>query len=82
MLLYRQKITNGEHRKGGILLSVAEKLVILRGNKTQKRVADDLGMAQSTYAMYENGKRVPSDERKKKIANYFNVTVQSIFFDE
>ena len=60
---------------------VAERLIELRGNKTQKKVADDIGISQSTYAMYETGKRVPSDEKKKRIADYFKTTVQSIFFD-
>lgn len=60
---------------------VAERLIILRGNKTQKKVADDIGISQSTYAMYETGKRVPSDEKKKRIADYYKKSVQSIFFD-
>lgn len=60
---------------------VAERLIKLRGNKTQKRVADDIGISQSTYAMYETGKRVPSDEKKKRIADYYKKSVQAIFFD-
>lgn len=57
------------------------KLKTLRGNKSQAVVANDLGICQSTYAMYELGERVPSDEKKKKIAEYYNVTVQFLFFD-
>lgn len=60
---------------------VAERLVQLRGGKTQQKVAKDIGISQSAYAMYETGMRVPSDEKKKRIANYYNRTVQSIFFD-
>lgn len=60
---------------------IAERLIFLRGNKTQKRVADDLEISQSAYAMYETGKRIPSDEKKKRIANYYNKTVQEIFYD-
>lgn len=59
---------------------IAENLVRLRGNRTQAKVAKDLGIAQSTYAMYEIGERVPSDKIKIKIANYYNRTVQFIFF--
>lgn len=59
---------------------IAENLVRLRGNRTQTKVAKDLGIAQSTYAMYEIGERVPSDKIKIKIANYYNRTVQFIFF--
>lgn len=60
---------------------IARRLIDLRGEKTQKELADILGISQSAYASYENGTRTPSDERKKKIADYHGVTVQSIFFD-
>lgn len=60
---------------------VGKRLCELRGNKTQQQVADDIGISQSAYAMYETGQRMPSDEKKKKIADYYNRTVQSLFFD-
>lgn len=59
---------------------IAARLVALRGSKTQVEVAKALGIGQSTYAMYESGKRIPTDEIKMKIAKYFNCTVQEIFF--
>lgn len=59
---------------------IAERLISLRGNITQKKLAEELGIAQSTYAMYELGERVPSDEKKKKIADYYYTTVQAIFY--
>lgn len=61
-------------------LVIAERLIKLRGNKTQKEVAEAIGVAQSTYAMYEIGQRMPSDEVKVRIAKYFKKTVQAIFF--
>ena len=61
-------------------LVIAERLIKLRGNKTQKEVAEAIGVAQSTYAMYETGQRMPSDEVKVRIAKYFKKTVQAIFF--
>lgn len=60
---------------------IAKRLVALRGKNTQKNVADAIGVCQSTYAMYELGQRMPSDEIKKKIADYHKSTVQAIFFD-
>jgi transcriptional regulator with XRE-family HTH domain len=60
--------------------AIAKRLVELRGSKTQKEVAEALEICQSTYAMYESGKRMPSDEKKKRIAEYFKRSVQSIFF--
>lgn len=60
---------------------IARRLIKLRGKNTQKIVADAIGVCQSTYAMYELGQRIPSDEIKKKIAEYHKTTVQAIFFD-
>lgn len=60
---------------------IAKRLIGLRGENTQKTIADAIGVCQSTYAMYELGQRMPSDEIKKKIADYHNTTVQAIFFD-
>ena len=58
---------------------IAERLTELRGKKTQMEVAKAIGISQSTYAMYESGRRVPSDENKKKIANFCKRSVQSNF---
>ena len=62
--------------------TVGSKLKRLRGKRTQQEISDALGLKQSTYAMYETGKRIPSDENKIKIAAYYGTTVQRIFFDE
>ncbi|MCI8372428.1 MAG: helix-turn-helix transcriptional regulator [Lachnospiraceae bacterium] len=59
----------------------ADRLVILRGNLTQQEVAKSIGISLSTYSLYESGKAIPSDEKKKRIADYFHTTVQEIFFD-
>ncbi|GAA0115688.1 helix-turn-helix domain-containing protein [Clostridium senegalense] len=42
---------------------------------SQKSLADILGISPSTVAMYEQGRRTPDNEMLKKIANYFNVSV-------
>jgi Predicted transcriptional regulators len=60
---------------------ISEKLILLRGKKTQKQVAAAIGIAQSTYAMYELGNRTPNDNIKIRIANYYKKSVQFIFFD-
>lgn len=59
---------------------IGRKLKELRKEKSQTTVAEALGICQSTYAMYELGERIPSDEKKRKIADYYGVTVQSLFF--
>ena len=60
---------------------IAARLKKLRGDISQQKIADKLGIKQSTYAMYETGARRPSDENKRKIAKYHGKTVQEIFFD-
>lgn len=44
----------------------------IRRNLTQKQLADDLNLSQSTIGMIESGKRDASNELLIKIANYFN----------
>lgn len=61
---------------------IAETLLSLRGEKTREEVANALKIAVSTLAMYELGQRVPRDEIKLKIADYYGVDVQSIFFEQ
>ena len=60
---------------------IAENLIMLRGKRTQAEVAKAINISQSSYAMYETGKRVPSDEVKIALANYYGRTVQEIFFE-
>lgn len=60
---------------------IGERLKRLRGDKSQEEVAVDLGISFSAYAKYEQGIRIPRDEIKLKIAEYFKVTVQSLFYD-
>jgi putative transcriptional regulator len=59
---------------------MAETLRKLRGAKTQDEVAEAVGISKSALSLYENGERVPRDEIKKKLADYYNRTVQHIFF--
>lgn len=60
--------------------SFPSKLKELRGNKTQREVAEALDIPASTYAAYEQGVRVPKDSMKMKIADYYKRTVGYIFF--
>ena len=61
---------------------IAKKLRKLRGLRSRKTVADSLGISVSALAMYECGKRIPKDEMKIKIADYFGKTVEEIFFEK
>lgn len=61
---------------------VAKKLVSLRGTKTREEVAKAIKVSISAIAMYENGYRMPRDETKIKIADYYGVSVEQIFFEQ
>lgn len=56
-----------------------EKLIALRGNKTQEEVAKALGISVSALSMYEQGKRIPRDEVKIRMANYYDISLESLF---
>lgn len=60
---------------------IAEKLLELRGTRTQAEVAVACGVTKNAISMYECGERVPNDDVKLALANYFGTSVQSIFFD-
>ena len=60
-------------------VNYSEKLIKLRGDRSQRQIAEAIGVATSTYQMYENGKRVPSDSVKVKLAELFKTTVQALF---
>lgn len=61
-------------------ITIAERLVKCRGDKSQAQVAKETGIAPSTISMYENGERVPRDSTKVILATYYNKTVQELFF--
>ena len=61
-------------------MNSGEKLRQLRGKRSKRKVAEDLGISFSSYVKYERGERVPSDKTKVLIANYFKKSVQEIFF--
>ena len=59
---------------------IAKKLVELRGDKSQVEVATAVGVSVSAIAMYESGQRIPRDEIKIRIADYYKVGVADIFY--
>ena len=63
-------------------MTVAERLVLARGDKRREDVASAVGVSLSAIAMYENGNIIPRDETKVKLADYYGTTVQSLFFNQ
>lgn len=68
-------------KKGCANMSVGKKLRELRGSRTQDEISKELGITKSSYAMYERDERVPRDEVKVRISNFFGVSVQELFFN-
>ena len=59
-----------------------KRLVALRGDKSQETVAKDVGISTSALGMYETEQRIPRDEIKVRLANYYKRTVNFIFFSD
>lgn len=51
------------------------KEIRLKNNLTQEEVSQKLGLTQYTYSNYESGKTEPKLNILKKIANFFDVTI-------
>lgn len=59
---------------------IGKRLIELRGSRTQAEVANALNISVSAYSMYENGQRVPRDNIKIRIADYYKKPIHKIFF--
>lgn len=56
------------------------KLTELRGTRTQEEVAKAVGISSSALSMYENGERIPRDNIKIRLADYYKKPIHKIFF--
>ena len=61
---------------------IGNDLAGLRGDTPRSVVADAVGVSVSAMQMYENGERVPRDETKVALAEYFKTSVGALFFGE
>lgn len=59
---------------------IGKRLRAIRGDKTLTEVASAIGISVSAMTMYECGERIPRDEIKVKLAEYYGVSVESLFF--
>ena len=58
------------------------KTLRIQSGKTQKQVADEVGIQESAYQRYERGERVPNAKRACKIARALGTTVEAIYGSE
>ncbi|WP_308655311.1 helix-turn-helix transcriptional regulator [uncultured Anaerococcus sp.] len=61
--------------------TIGQKLVTLRGEQDIEIVAKAIGVTKQAIWNYENDKRIPRDDIKRKIADYYNTSVGNIFFN-
>ena len=59
---------------------IGQRLRELRGETPRENVAKACNVSVSALSMYENGSRIQRDEIKIRIANYYKLSVQCIFF--
>lgn len=57
--------------------TIGERIKELRCEKglSQLEFSNKLNVSNTTLSMYESNKRIPSDDIKEKIANYFDVSI-------
>lgn len=63
-------------------MDLGKRLRELRGKRSRDKVAADVGISSSALGMYESNNRIPRDNIKKKLADYYGVPIQQLFFDE
>ena len=59
---------------------IGKRLKTLRGSRRREEVAIACNISASAVYMYETGARIPRDEVKLRLANYYNKPVQDIFY--
>lgn len=60
--------------------AIGKRLRDLRGDNSLQDVAESIGISKSALAMYEIGERIPRDEIKLKLARYYSISVDALFF--
>lgn len=63
-------------------MTTAERLILARGNESRQSVCDAVGISLSALQMYENGKRIPRDYVKVRLAHHYRTSVQDLFYPE
>lgn len=52
----------------------------LRGDRSQREIAKAVGITVMALSQYENGNRIPRDEIKLRLAQFYGKTVDAIFY--
>lgn len=57
---------------------IGERLIQLRGSRTQQEIADALGISRARYSHYENSRNEPDLATLTHLADFFQVTVDDL----
>lgn len=63
-------------------IAVGKRLRELRGTRSKEEIAYRMGISVPSVCLYESGKRMPKDDVKVKLADFYGMTVQEIFFPD
>lgn len=58
------------------------KLIELRGNRSRRDVSEFFGITPQGLGMIERGERTPKLTLAKKMADFYGVAIEDIFFTE
>lgn len=61
---------------------VRHKLIDCRGNRSRQDVSNDLNITPQMLGAIERGDRTPSLKLAKRIADYYKLSVDEIFFNK
>ena len=61
-------------------MDVGERLLRARGEEPRKKVCEAVGISLSALQMYENGRRIPRDGVKLRLAAHYGCSVEALFF--
>lgn len=76
-------ITKTQERRIGMdCISIGNHLKELRGSRTKEEIAYRMGISVTSVCLYESGKRMPKDDVKVKMADFYGLTVQELFFPD
>lgn len=59
---------------------IGERLKALRGSRPREEIALAVGVTAQAIYNYEQGERIPSDEIKIRLAKFYRITVQELFY--
>ncbi len=78
-----KQMSNGHNQEGDSVKAPNKRLEELRtkAGLSQQQLAEQIGISQSMIARIEAGERDPSTDIKIKLAIYFSVSVEWLFYE-